>query len=323
MKYAKSIFLADLVDATDAKYSDYFNKGIICPFCLEKVFFAKAFDRVIDGQNIKVSASFRHHKGDPLECEARSQSTEGKRLLSIISGESKKQRKELWSKYLWAMFCEGIPYIESYATPYTEAILKTRLDRPMNCNYRLPRSMVNLPLNFVSSVIASLVLSFTLSEFYSVDILDPEKEKRQIPWQEYFTDRIRPRINEALATTPQKFSIDTPLPVHHSICLEVVQELVKRENEYLLIRISAIILILLPDHLIPELITVLKVFERGIPSNADSELASHLSFIENIFGLFSGLISAIDWYQLSQRPWKQLIKSYQKMLSHTKGKGFA
>lgn len=108
MKYAISIFLGgELIDATDANHSDYFDKGLICPFCYEKVHFSNSYDKLVNNKIVNYSASFKHHKGDPLDCEARAKSSEGKELLQIISKEAKKQRVELWKKYLWDIFCKN------------------------------------------------------------------------------------------------------------------------------------------------------------------------------------------------------------------------
>lgn len=327
MRQAKSIFLVgELIDATDAKYSDYYHKGTICPFCLDKVFYVKEFDRVVDGQVIQVSASFKHHKGDPLKCEARAKSAEGRKILNALSSESREQRKGLWKLYLWAIFCEGFSKIAEVDSPELLPIIKGRLDTPINKNLSLqnPSTPIPIPIAMSALVIASLIKSFIDSDFYVKDTLGTDGDKFPIDWQDYVKRVIEPNIDKAIVTPEVSgiFNLKTPLPIHHNICLEVIQELVRPENEPILIRISAILAMTLNDNMYPTFIKILYLFREGIPGDIAEVLTPYVPFIETLFSFYVGLVSAIDWYELSKLPWQERIKKEQRRPSPTKGKGF-
>lgn len=133
MKYARSIFLGgELIDATDANHSDYFDKGLICPFCYEKVHFSNSYEKLVNGKIVNYSASFKHHKGDPLDCEARAKSSEGKDLLQIISKDAKTQRVELWKKYLWDIFCKNKRDENIKVLKPLNIFLKTPINQPVD-----------------------------------------------------------------------------------------------------------------------------------------------------------------------------------------------
>ena len=352
MKLAKSIFLAgELVDATNISHSDYYEKGLICPFCYEKVFFTKEFERVVEGKTVKVSASFRHHKGDPLECEARAKSTEGKVLLQVISSESRQQRKEIWQKYLWDIFTKNKRDENIKQLRHTRPILNKPFTEPtryvMNINYQIEAT----DLKYIPGAVEGKkikrsvrledlkVMTLHLADVFDVMPFCLEKEN----------DPLQP-IRLSLKDSPDfysrekavkyyltKFSdiwlidihghwcIETPLPIHVDISIEVFHHLNSPENKELRDRIWIIACLFVEMYCSTDTTNfsylygqLIKVADNGQLSKSQFYLDQLKILITNIAATYSRVIFEIDWLKMSKLPWEKITGKRSPMT----GRGF-
>lgn len=363
MKLAKSIFLAgELVDATNISHSDYYEKGLICPFCYEKVFFTKEFERVVEGKTVKVSASFRHHKGDPLECEARAKSTEGKVLLQVISSESRQQRKEIWQKYLWDIFTKNKRDENIKQLRHTRPILNKPFTEPTNhfmeINYRIeatdlkyiPGAVEGKEIRMRVRLEDLKVMTLHLADVFDVMPFYLEKENHEpkpvtLSLEETYGSVDNPIIKTTssfytrekavkyLLTTFSRtwlfdahnhWCIETPLPIHVDISVEVFHHLNSPENKELRDRIW-IIACLFVEIYCARLANFSYLYGQLIKVADHDQLLQSEFYIDqlkilmtNIAATYSRVIFEIDWLKMSKLPWEKIIEKRNRMT----GRGF-
>lgn len=349
MKQARSIFLGgELIDINDVFYPDYFNKGLICPFCLEKVFFAKDFERVINDKIVKVSASFRHYKGDPSSCELRSQSHEGKEILNLISNESKEQRKLLWEKYLWSMFKAGV-YANKDLSRFDlshigKIVLETPLSKPIKfkllANEDTPNKYISLEeLGFV------LAYTFCLLPFnydYEKEYIKTKSDDIAQKLMEDLPDKSEDLINISNKIKSAIYSKDfyttthvkTNPSLHHSICMEVFKVLANPDLSKIHERVLLFVFLNINESSpMPEevLHSVFQLFQSLQRTNWHPNQAKIMklrdiqdNLLKFLFYVYVEHIISIDWYELSQQPWQNLAKKEDiiKRVPGTCGKGF-
>lgn len=96
MFYAKSIYQGGIeIEATEEiSYDDYKNLGLVCPVCLNEVFYKNPKDKKPHFAHFK--KSYRNNKECPLRV---SQFSNQNPLLDILSLEGKGQRLEIFQKY--------------------------------------------------------------------------------------------------------------------------------------------------------------------------------------------------------------------------------
>lgn len=311
MKQAKSIFLSGgLIDANNANHSDYYNKGTICPFCLEKVFWTRPHEKLINGTLYPISATFKHHKGDPLDCEARAKSAEGKKILEemsiIFSTESKEQRKPIWDKYLWELFKTGL--LDFYSGVYET----TRL--PFDpLLLPLSRPIPDKRIDYFAKALAGM-WHVVASSTYSTET------NQLIDWHETVAHQKENILSSMAASS---FTIKTPAPIHYQCTIEVMESLFNRKDNHLLTRMALVSL----DNMIDEtwesfLVTLRKLSEIQMKTPDFMLSEDDATFFEKCFALFLGIIFLIDWHELSKRPWKQIVQRKSKATISLRGQGF-
>lgn len=331
MKQAKSIFLGgELVDVSTApSYDDYYQKGYVCPFCFEKVFYVKGHERLINDKSVLVAPAFKHHKGDPLSCEARAVSREGVHILKELSGESRQQRIETWRKYLWGMFVRAVEDFKPENKALADAI---------NEYIRIPLDKKNegcfTVLNKITGEVYQLASLETLTNIFygllSFDNIEDEEEKQRLQLERlsYYADRIREFIYqywnefEELPETPQY--------LYHSVCFEVLRVLEEPQNKSIKKRIITFccLAMLLDD---TDDLKITTMVNRSLQQLQDIQEQENYEDIMPVVKRLTDLIipyyieciSRVDWHALSKLPWQKLSKKKQYSTTPRKrGVGF-
>ena len=328
MRQARSLFLAgQLIDCEDSNHQDYFHKGLICPFCLDKVFYCQGFARQAQGKIINISPSFKHHKGDPLSCEARARSREGQEILRELNPQAREQRKPIWQKYFWSIFKAGF----EANFPYPD-LAKVILNHPVNA--RLPDYAMHMNGKRVHIGQLGYILFLCLGP--GSGLFSPEKNLEKFSKLSqalrdiFYSDDFR-----------RDFKINSHPALHHAVCLEILQALNSSPSlNHITIRIMILILLCPSDQLwqIPQdaLNTLMGMTLRvdsltrkyGASALSEDDLATdeELLEIQSIFlPLYLQIIGGIDWYSLSKFPWhKKRIDRKDRilLLPENRGKGF-
>lgn len=115
MKYAASIYKGGtLIDATFGNYQDYKDKGLICPFCNEAVYWVRGHIR----GNYEVAPAWHHYKmsSNSVYCEKRSLTSQGKEELKQLQSQAKGQRLKLFNR----RFIEIYMHKKSFGMSYTK-----------------------------------------------------------------------------------------------------------------------------------------------------------------------------------------------------------
>ena len=154
MEDAKSMYHGgELVSALDCDFESYRELGLLCPFCNEPVYLCGETVRQ-SSRTHKLSYIRPHFKhfpgGDPMDfdCEKRAISAEGKRYLDAIRAERRGQRLELFNRYLWEMFTDGL-VIGELSNLEKFACLK-----PKACLNSITQKMkIKLPTNAITSAV--------------------------------------------------------------------------------------------------------------------------------------------------------------------------
>lgn len=309
MKQARAIFLGgELLDASEVKdYSEYYNKGFICPFCLEKVFYQQEFTRQISDKTVPISPMFKHHKGDPLNCEARSQSANGLKVLAIMSGESRSQRKQIWIKYLWEIFKKGNKRNGMGFDPPASSYLLLPIHKSLPSNTDFEKIM-----NAIGDLFYGAVFS---GKFHGLKYYDEVST--------LIADLIK---QDGLMTS---YKIKTDPAIHSAICMEIIKTL----SDPLLERVGQRIIICCiaggrfpkefvkkdgPLHQLEKMIRIREMEKQsGFPKGGSESNKQLLREVFNLFfPYFIELIVSVDWLELSKEPWPLLVIS-------KRGKGFA
>lgn len=144
MKYAILTSLGgELIDAADAKYSDYIERFLDCPICSEAVFLRKASKR--NGKPVR--AAFIHRKGGGDICELRVKAyslEDVQKLASESRGQwLEKLKKKMWN-YLtttaivnmnqWSKMVKEVKEIQFYANLAKNAQKILHLQNERACN---------------------------------------------------------------------------------------------------------------------------------------------------------------------------------------------
>ncbi len=101
MKYAKSMYRGGfIVDVIGCDYGSSKLLGLVCPFCSQAVFVRKQTQVTVQGKTHYRRSLFAHYPSQGTECEIKSKTVEGRKILESIRSESRNQRLSIYCERL-------------------------------------------------------------------------------------------------------------------------------------------------------------------------------------------------------------------------------
>lgn len=302
-------------------YIDYYNKGFICPFCVEKVFYSRICDKLPDN-SVRKSTSFKHYEGNSLSCDTKAESAEGKKLLKILSNDSYNQRLPIWEKHLWAMFVKRfkdvwLNNLDKNFVSLLEPCLANSLNKPLKKVISIEvlgeETLINIEelSQFYLEIMTTFRLNFV--EEFTQDV-----EINQIDSIIFLEETLRQGIT---AFSESQQIIKTDPIIHQRICFEIVYILCQPNMKAVLKRILSIsaLFMFMSKELVNEemLATIVDLFK-----GKNYTIEKHREVCGILMAVYLSLIIRVDWYELSKSSDSLALPKRYKIPSPNLGKGF-
>lgn len=114
-----------VVLAADCNYESAKTLGLKCPFCDSAIFLRSQSIRKIKGKEKLVGPYFAHYpcgNGDPLDCEKRSISKQGRLIIEQTEIKARNQRLKIYNAHLWEIICDGLYLPKNALNPLRQLV---------------------------------------------------------------------------------------------------------------------------------------------------------------------------------------------------------
>jgi hypothetical protein len=278
------VFGGEEVLAADSSESDFYDLGLRCPCCRELVMYVKGYKKVVREREIEIAPCFRHFKEPDsitsTECELRVRQLSNN-FWEKIKSKNKWQRRRIFQKYLWIIFCENTPTLKNINKKQIERLMEKRFLFLEGSNrYHKEKNLLDLYQNNFLKLLKeenhmwTEGLHATVEQYFNLPLENVGMEGMS---DVFFNFREKIGMRRKSRAYQQ---------LHESVCLEVIDFMITDSGKDFFQKIFVFLFVMTNGHMLDD---------NGSQSDLPRNAPHYIKVLQGVLKMLNLQVAGIHW----------------------------